>query len=187
MILVTILIIIQVITPTTNSSFISTILIIISTILVSASILVGTNEVVEGPWLAAVPPHYTLIILPPPRILTRRNLECAECLKCDHHCCFLYKSPGCIGMVWFRKTTAHQTLRQATDLQAIQDLECSEAHMQYSILNLKKGSGRELQKKQEYKTASDFNTSPPFAVSLRLNIDCKLKRRTKDQQQRSGW
>ena len=76
---------------TTNSSCISIILIVISIILFTTTILVGTNEVGEGPWLAALPPHYLLVIIlprPAARILTtsRRNLECAECLKRDHHC-----------------------------------------------------------------------------------------------------
>ena len=74
--------------PTPSTSIIQ---ITIPFILVTISILVGTNEVGEGPWLAALPPHYLLVIIlprPAARILTtsRRNLECAECLKRDHHC-----------------------------------------------------------------------------------------------------
>ena len=52
-------------------------------IMVTTSIPVGTNVVGEGPWLAPLPGDHLAGL---PRIRTQRNLECAECLKRNHHC-----------------------------------------------------------------------------------------------------
>ena len=199
--LVTILIIIQVITPTTlisipttNSSFISTILIIISTILVSTSILVGTNEVVEGPWLAALPPHYTMIIAAPdpqsekPGMLgmleTRSSpLPFIQISRMHPHVFF-----------WQNRNTPNPPPDHRSSGK-IRSRMLRSTRTQ-AILDLKTGSSQELQKysllKQFYVSTlclhAQFHSDP-------INIACKLrtkgqkdKRSTAERSDKSpGW